>query len=132
MEFIINIVESTFKLKEASCMSYDGFIISTNKQQILFGIYNEQCCCENWGYFMTNDSIKDFKGAELLSVELTGTDLTTKELSEHGTSDYANLMFVTLKTNVGVLQFVAYNEHNGYYGHDAVIVSEQLTYSEIL
>ena len=81
---------------------------------------------------MTNDSIKDFKGAELLSVELTGTDLTTKELSEHGTSDYANLMFVTLKTNVGILQFVAYNEHNGYYGHDAVIVSEQLTYSETL
>jgi len=31
-----------------------------------------------------------------------------------------------------ILQFVAYNCHNGYYGHDALVQSEQLNYSECL
>ncbi len=41
-------------------------------------------------------------------------------------------MFVNLETNVGLLQFVAYNSHNGYYGHDAVLVSKQLNLTEAL
>ncbi len=37
-------------------------------------------------------------------------------------------MFVDLITNRGVLQFTAYNNHNGYYGHDAKVISTQLNH----
>jgi hypothetical protein len=39
---------------------------------------------------------------------------------------------VNIDTDRGQLQFVAYNEHNGYYGHNAVVVSKQLTHEECL
>ncbi len=35
-------------------------------------------------------------------------------------------MFVNLETNKGTLQFVAYNEHNGHYGHEAKVTCKQL------
>jgi len=38
-------------------------------------------------------------------------------------------MFVDLLTNIDVIQFVAYNEHNGYYGHTASVSSNQLNFS---
>lgn len=41
-------------------------------------------------------------------------------------------MFVDLITDRGVLQFVAYNEQNGYYGHLAKVESRQLTHEETL
>jgi len=41
-------------------------------------------------------------------------------------------MFVDLKTDRGKLQFVAYNEHNGYYGHEAEVICNQLNHSEVL
>ena len=28
----------------------------------------------------------------------------------------------------GTLQFTAYNEHNGYYSHDAFVISNQIKY----
>jgi hypothetical protein len=31
-------------------------------------------------------------------------------------------MFINFITDVGVFQIVAYNEHNGYYGHESVLV----------
>ena len=34
-------------------------------------------------------------------------------------------MFVNINTSNGALQFAAYNEHNGYYGHEAVVISEK-------
>ena len=41
-------------------------------------------------------------------------------------------MFVNLETNKGTLQFVAYNEHSGYYGHEAKVQCTQLMHSETL
>ena len=35
-----------------------------------------------------------------------------------------DMLFYTISTNRGNLQFVAYNEHNGYYAHDVVIVKD--------
>jgi hypothetical protein len=49
---------------------------------------------------------------------------------EGGDSRYSgNIMFVNLTTDRGALQFVAYNIHNGYYGHEATVTCKQLTYS---
>lgn len=38
--------------------------------------------------------------------------------------DAGSAMFINVETTKGLLQFVAYNEHNGYYGHDVLLVSK--------
>lgn len=88
------------------------------------GIDNDQQCCEWWGYFMSEDDLDTFVGAKLLRVEVVDTCLRKEKLVDvydGGT------MFVDLVTDRGVLQFVAYNDHNGYYGHYATVRSTQRT-----
>ena len=107
----------------------EGFKIITDKQEIRMGITNDQSCCESWGFFMSEDDLNQFIGAELHGVEVVDTCLKPEKLEdfyEGGT------MFINFNTNRGLLQFAAYNSHNGYYGHDALIESKQLTHSESL
>jgi len=129
MEKILRIEETTFKKNKDSDNSFEGFKIITDKQTIKLGIDNSQQCCENWGYFMSNDSIDEFIGSELLSIETTDTSLSTKTVTENmeGLSENeTNLMFININTSKGLLQFTVYNEDNGYYGHNAIIISNQL------
>jgi len=125
METIIKIEETTFKKTKDDWSSFDGFVINTDKQVIKLGIENRQSCCENWGYFMTEDDLKEFEGAKLISITLTDTALKTKELEEEYV-EVDECMFVNLNTDKGLLQFVA------YYGHEAVVVSEILNHEECL
>lgn len=135
MEKILSINEvEDFKLQENDYRKFDGYEVVTDKQKILLLIEGHQQCCESFGYFMSKDNLGDFIGAELLEITLTDTALNTKKIDEefkYGL-DYVDLMFVNLKTNKGILQFTAYNEHNGYYGHDVKVVSEQLSHEESL
>ena len=128
-EKIIRIEEVTFKV--GTYEQFEGFQVVTNKQAIKLGISNEQCCCENWGYFMTNgdDDLEEFKGASLLSISTTDSALNVKKLEDKKLYEPC-LMFVNLNTDRGVLQFTAYNEHNGYYGHSAIVISEQFEHKE--
>lgn len=130
-EKIIRIEEGSFKKTKGDWQEFDGYLVITDKQTIKLGISNSQSCCETWGYFMSNDDLKEFEGAELKEVTLTDTALNTELLKKNDIdleSEWSrpDLMFVNFATDKGVLQFVAYNKHNGYYGHDAVIISEQL------
>ena len=128
-EIIQAITEATFSPKKESWATMDGFKIITDKQEIRMGIFNSQCCCESWGFFMSEDDLSQFIGAELHGIEVVDTCLKSEkmeDLYEGGT------MFVNFSTNRGLLQFTAYNSHNGYYGHEAVIESEQLSYSDTL
>ncbi|WP_135553283.1 DUF7448 domain-containing protein [Paenibacillus cymbidii] len=115
-----------------------GYAVATDKQTIKMLIDNGQSCCENWGYFMSEDNLDNFIGAKLLDIGITDTALNSQMMvSENlsGEPPYVyegGVMFVNLTTDHGVLQFVAYNEHNGYYGHDAKLISEQLTHEECL
>ena len=89
---------------------------------------------------MSEDNIDDYIGANLLGIELTDTALNEAKMEEvdlisrEGTAKQGwyegSIMFVDLKTDKGVLQFVAYNVHNGYYGHEAKVVSNQLNWKE--
>ena len=100
--------------------SYEGFVITTSKQEIKLGISDGQRCCERWGYFLTNDNPEDFIGANVLSVDIVDEILDKKkdvEIYE------GSVIFVNIETDRGTLQFTAYNEHNGYYGHDAIVVA---------
>ncbi len=114
--------------------SIAGFAVTTTKQTIKLYISNDSSCCESWGYFWCNDKPQDFVGAMLRSVSITDTALNTKMIEENGADsrDAGGIMFVNLDTSKGVLQFVAYNSHNGYYGHTAAVESEQLQHEECL
>lgn len=119
---------------ESSWSSVAGFEVVTTRQRIKLYIDNSSSCCESWGYFWCNDKPDDFIGAKLLGVSVTDTALNTKKIEAEGADsrDEGGIMFVNLETSKGVLQFVAYNSHNGYYGHSATVESEQLKHSETL
>ena len=130
MEKIKSILESEFKHDHSIC---EGWVIETDLQTIKIGISSGQSCCENWGYVTSHDldSVDTFIGAELLSISHTDMDLNSKFFYKFKEMDVCDVietptMFVTIETSAGTLQFVAYNEHNGYYGHDAVVISRQL------
>lgn len=131
MEKIISIEEKSFNLNDEDDWGrdYEGFIIKTDKQEILIGISNYQSCCEDWGYFMSHDDFSEFIGANFISVKVVDEALKVKQVEE---LEYANVMFVNIETSNGLLQFVAHNTHNGYYAHEAIVKSVQLSHSESL
>ena len=114
--------------------SNDGVIIKTNKQEIKIGIDNDQQCCESWGYLTSEDNVDDFIGAEVVKITLDDELLNESVLSDLDkyTIENASMMFVTVHTSKGPFQVVAYNEHNGYYGHTGVLISNQLEEEERL
>jgi hypothetical protein len=114
-----------------------GYEVITNEQRIKLYIDNDQSCCESFGYFWCNDDPQEFIGAELYTVTLTDTALNQRYLEDRDMdpkSEYfsGGVMFVNLETSKGTLQFVAYNEHDGYYGHEATVECTQLAHSETL
>ena len=126
MEKIIGIEECSFE--HGRGIIYEGGRIQTDKRTIKFGISSGQNCCEHWGYFSTLDNPDDFIGANLLDVELCDSDLkvhteTSKYLEDNFLS-VDSCIFVTVKTSVGDFQLTVYNEHNGYYGHGVMMVSD--------
>lgn len=131
MEKIIRIEETTFKVNEDSYGAMDGYQIITDEQTIKLGIDNGQSCCENWGYFMSEDNLEEFEGAGLIDIQLTDTQLETKEINIDEMYE-GDGMFVNIITSKGLLQFVAYNQHNGYYGHSSCVISSQLNHTTTL
>jgi hypothetical protein len=102
---------------------YDGYKITTEKTEYLILIDNGQCCCESWGYFVSEDDTSDYIGKNLVDVALTDKALNNKKLKESGYyDDYGGIQFVDFKFSDGsVLQFAVYNAHNGYYGHPIIV-----------
>ncbi len=119
-----------------------GFQVVTNEQTITLAIDDEACCCESWGYFLTEDDPSKFVGAELRGVKITDTNRSTKQFAPYLDGDWDNpdkislgdgeVLFVDIETDRGPLQFVAYNAHNGYYGHEARVSSTQLKHEVTL
>ena len=126
MEIILSIKETTFKKDDDDYESYDGYEIATDKQTIKIGISNGQSCCERFGYFITEDNLDEYIGSDLISISHTDTEMSTKTINELCLYEEPNTMFITFETTKGAFQFVAYNSHNGYYGHSAIIISNQL------
>lgn len=115
----------------------EGYKVITDKQEIELLIDSGQCCCENFGYFMSEDDFEGYIGADLLDIKITNKALKEEAMKENELDPNSNyfeggVMFVNIETSKGTLQFVAYNEHNGYYGHEAKVISKQLTCSENL
>lgn len=129
-EIIKEIVEVTDEQGgDRSWGRFDGFDVVTSEQRIQLRIQNGQDCCEQFGYFWMNEKPEEFIGAKVLGVEVVDTALNQKVLEAHDAHelDGGDVMFVNIQTDRGVLQFTAYNSHNGYYGHSALVRSRQVT-----
>lgn len=127
MEKIVSIEECEFD--GSSYDGKEGYKIVTTNQEILMGISSSGQCCENFGYMMSEDNLSDFIGSELIKIESVDVSLNVKVI-EHLSNqsvDMDSCMFFNLYTTNGMLQFVVYNEHNGYYSHDVSFRSAQLT-----
>jgi hypothetical protein len=68
----------------------------------------------------------------LIGISITDLVLNNNEIFELEHLQCGGAMFVNLETSEGILQFVAYNSHNGGYGHDAVLISKQKEITEEL
>ena len=127
MNKIIEIKEINGYKSDPNCWGgYDGYKIKTEQDEYLFLIDNGQNCCEDWGYLSTPDELSDYIGADLLSVKrVTVNDCAKDENLKYMMEckyDPANTMFVNVETSNGLLQFAAYNQHNGYYSHKVVLL----------
>jgi hypothetical protein len=108
-------------LKEYPWITYDGYQVTcTDGSKYSVVICNEQNCCENWGYLASEDDLSNFVGGRLLDVVTTDEALNTKILKPYSLQT-EECIFVTFKTDKGDFQLVAYNQHNGYYGHDIIV-----------
>jgi hypothetical protein len=129
MEKIISIKEGDFKSK-GSYSELSGYIVKTDKSEYRFGISNDQNCCEHWGHLTSEDDLDMFVGAELTDVSVVDEALKTTELKLKGEVNLFrymdSCMFVNINTNIGTLQLVAYNDHNGYYGHSVVLEKDEV------
>lgn len=119
-------------------VEYNGYKITTSKADYYLLIANGQHCCESFGYFSTNDNIKEFIGSDLISLKTVELDPEQKEtiLKSRGfgyyyyddeenyqyVNDDTNVQFVNIETSNGLLQLAVYNSHNGYYGHNIVVL----------
>jgi len=131
MSKIISITEDEFVVTwDGWDKSYEGFIIEADDERIQVGISSGQQCCEEYGYLITNDEIKDFIGSTILSISVVDEVLNKKEIQELECLDCGEAMFVNLETSNGLLQLVAYNSHNGFYGHEAVLISKKQVYGK--
>ena len=131
--------EKITSIKEFSKNIAEGYVVTTTKQVITFGIDNRSNCYEHWGYFTTNDDAQEFIDATLLDVTIVDSELNSEvfiskcnEQNIEPQSDECQMMFVNFTTTKGTLQFVAYNQHKGYYPHLAFITSRQLEKSVVL
>lgn len=112
--------------------SMEGFKIKTTEHTILVLIDDGQSCCENAGFFATEDDFSEFIGSELFEMNFTDTELRAGVLksqgfeyeSEHG-FDGGGIQFVTFKTSSGDFQLAVYNSHNGYYGHGIIVAQDE-------
>lgn len=135
---------STTLYNSSYSISVEGLDIVTNYRTIQIRVDNRTECCEKWGYVTTNDDITQFIGATLVnigfidsdlrysavgaSVDIEDLDKNRRNILENMLNDKltiyeGQLMFINLNTDRGLLQFVVYNDHNGYYSHSAHVIS---------
>jgi hypothetical protein len=112
-----------------------GFIIITNQRTLNLLITSERQCSEDVGsviikegILMTEDNINDFIGSKIISINVIEKQFDGQRYYANDDNNYENselyagdCLFINFETSNGLLQFVLYNDHNGYYGHYASI-----------
>lgn len=115
---IKTVEDETFSGVTDDRIPMSGYRITTSDDiEILLLIESETWCCESWGYLMSEDETSRFVGAKLYDVISVDEAFYSKSLRNIPKADAGGTVFINLETSIGVLQFVAYNAHNGNYGH---------------
>ena len=132
MEKILKIEETTFRYSMeggAWGTTLEGFVVTTTKQIIKLGIETYPYCCEIFGYVTSEDNLEDFVGANLTGISVVDEEYDAKVIDflKESWVDRGSAVFINFSTDKGVLQFVLYNKHNGFYGHWYVLESKQVT-----
>ena len=123
-EYIIKVEEQCFEApsEAGTCWgSFEGFVVTTNKRRIRMGVSVDKSCCEVTGYFTSEDDPKSFVGKQLVTISVVDTMLNKRQIDRLEYLDQGGVMFVNLNCTDDTLQFVVYNAHNGYYGHEALV-----------
>lgn len=116
-------------------------IVKTHNNCFTAEIDTSRNCCEIYGgYIICEDDVSAFIGSSLLKISLTDVALNNhivKEINSlqnsHHSCDFHKIQFINFETTKGVLQFVVYNCHNGYYGHDITISrDDSIIYSDCI
>lgn len=123
-------VDTTKYNRDCYTRQFNGVHITLdNGKDIYFGIGNEQQCCEYWNYLEPKDDMKDFIGAEVLEIkEVKVNTLSTAmhsqlmESTDNLDLDAGDYQAVQVITSKGILEFVVYNAHTGFYAHDTILI----------
>lgn len=110
--------------------SYEGWEIQTTLRNIKIYVNDQQSCCETFGSIVSEDNVESFIGSDLSKVEVVDVACSVKMLEDIGSLDAGDTMFVNFTTSKGLLQFAVYNSHNGYYGHDAKFIVDDIILHE--
>lgn len=96
-------------------------IIHTSTYDIIIDIDDYQLCCEEFGTKTTFD--ESFIGAEVTKVRWA----FAKEVDDTG---YDGSATIIVDTTIGNFELTAWNNHNGYYPHNARVSWENF-YEEV-
>lgn len=92
----------------AASYSEDSLYLDTTEAHIQFHVLEGDCCART--YLTIEDDISDLIGQEYEGYEVVETPDKDGEEGVH------EISFLNIKTNGGIFQCAAHNEHNGYYG----------------
>lgn len=90
---------------------YIGYDVVTTTGTIKIRIDNHSWCCESWG-ISKNDTEQSFIGATITEITYEYVENTYDEMYK---------LELYIETDRGLLTLTAWNEHNGYYSHDAFV-----------
>lgn len=113
---------------------FEGYIITTDEQEIYVLIDNDQGCCEDFGTLTSYENPNQFVGAGLIKIDIVDEAMNKKKWDKatpYGL-DAGKACFVNFETTKGTFQLTAYNCHNGYYGHEVLVKSKHLNHEEYL
>lgn len=100
---------------------YTGYKIITDNNTFLILIENNRLCCEDYGYFSSDDNIESYIGKTLINFRVTDTLLNSEKFDiefKEANVELEDIQFIDFIFSDGtILQFAVYNHHNGYYGH---------------
>jgi len=94
-------------------VEWNGILIETQSQAMLFLIDNFQSCCEEYDVYLEN----------LFDIDLEGSFVEDIKWIEDISEDWLSCIKLELITNRGNVYINMYNNHNGYYPHSYKIIT---------
>lgn len=102
---------------------YKGFIIETTEQKIKVFIDSHQQCCEEFDvYIVLNGERLDMHDIQYMLIGHDVTDVRWGRLHRvpvEALDTYEAR--IEVETSAGLVELVAWNEHNGYYPHSVIV-----------